>query len=282
MTNKSSVAMAVIVVMASCCLWLGLTSAFVAPRMQPLPGILNPLLAMTQQLEASKESVKDNGSHPQMPLVGLGLVLCAGAAMIGLRKGQVGGRPAAVPGSVVAVHAFENELGVQAPVGFWDALYRRRCTEIKHGRISMIACIGYIVPEYVKFPGFCSTSAGIKFETIPNGLEALSKVPLAGWAQIFHFCGFCEIYAAKQAKEDPPGKLSGNAEGFGPANYGALGIFKGEGISDPEKKKRSLNAELANGRLAMFAIMGMMFQNGVTGSTGLRCTFLHPPLKVSW
>merc|ERR1712046_277099 len=168
--------------------------------------------------------------------------------------------------------------GFWDPLGFckdgdMDAFYRRRCTEIKHGRISMIACIGYIVPEYVKFPGFCSTSAGIKFETIPNGLEALSKVPLAGWAQIFHFCGFCEIYAAKQAKEDPPGKLSGNAEGFGPANYGALGIFKGEGIADPEKKKRSLNAELANGRLAMFAIMGMMFQNGVTGSTGAAMYF---------
>merc|ERR1719198_2635790 len=184
MTNKSSVAMAVIVVMASCCLWLGLTSAFVAPRMQPLPGILNPLLAMTQQLEASKESVKDNGSHPQMPLVGLGLVLCAGAAMIGLRKGQVGGRPAAVPGSVVAVHAFENELGVQAPVGFWDPLgfckdsdeatfKRRRATELKHGRVCMYATLGYIVPEYFRFPGFLSVSENLKFADMPSGINGM-------------------------------------------------------------------------------------------------------------
>merc|ERR1740122_671012 len=42
----------------------------------------------------------------------------------------------------------------------------------------------------------------------------------------------------------------------------------GEGIQDPEKRKRSLNSELANGRLAMVAIMGMMFQNGWTGTTG--------------
>merc|ERR1712039_1019060 len=51
------------------------------------------------------------------------------------------------------------ELGVQAPFGFWDpmglckdgdtdAFNRRRVTEIKHGRVSMWACLGYITPEY--------------------------------------------------------------------------------------------------------------------------------------
>ena len=49
----------------------------------------------------------------------------------------------------VALTAFENELGVQAPVGFWDPagftadgstenFARRRQTELKHGRISML------------------------------------------------------------------------------------------------------------------------------------------------
>jgi len=49
--------------------------------------------------------------------------------------------------------AFENELGVQAPVGFWDpvgftadgdvaAFKRRRSVELKHGRISMMATMG--------------------------------------------------------------------------------------------------------------------------------------------
>ena len=46
------------------------------------------------------------------------------------------------------LRAFENELGVQAPVGFWDPagftsdgsvedFKRRRQTELKHGRISL-------------------------------------------------------------------------------------------------------------------------------------------------
>eukprot|EP00434_Breviolum_minutum_P018425 symbB.v1.2.016257.t2/scaffold1233.1/size237523/19 len=53
----------------------------------------------------------------------------------------------------VTTRAFENELGVQPPLGFWDPaglssdgdakeFYRRRVVEIKHGRVSMLACTG--------------------------------------------------------------------------------------------------------------------------------------------
>merc|ERR1719246_244903 len=80
------------------------------------------------------------------------------------------------------LRAFENELGVQAPVGFWDPLgftadgnvasfKRRRSVEIKHSRVCMMATIGYIQPEFTgKWPGFLSPSAGLKFADIPNGL----------------------------------------------------------------------------------------------------------------
>merc|ERR1712117_646101 len=80
------------------------------------------------------------------------------------------------------LRAFENELGVQAPTGFWDpvgftadgdvaAFKRRRSVELKHGRISMLATMGYITPEVAgKLPGSLSPSAGLKFEDIPNGL----------------------------------------------------------------------------------------------------------------
>merc|ERR1719282_382779 len=97
------------------------------------------------------------------------------------------------------LRAFESELGVQPPLGFWDpaglckdgdsaTFRRRRATEIKHGRISMIACIGYITPEYFKFGGFCSPTLGVTFEDIPNGLAALQKIPAPGIAQWFLFC----------------------------------------------------------------------------------------------
>ena len=153
--------------------------------------------------------------------------------------------------------AFENELGVQAPVGFWDPaglssdgsvenFKRRRQTELKHGRISMLATMGYITPEITgKFPGYLSPSAGLKFADVPNGLAAISKVPAAGWGQILAYMAFCEVSQDQSAGT--------------PAAAGDFG-WKLITSTDPEVKKTKLNAELANGRLAMMAIIGMFFQ----------------------
>merc|ERR1712061_288368 len=164
------------------------------------------------------------------------------------------------------LRAFENELGVQEPVGFWDPLglassgdvavfKRRRETELKHGRISMFACIGYIVPEYFKLPGFLSPKSGLSFEDVPNGLAAISKVPSLGWCQIVATLGTYELFINKP--------VSGEPGTYGKGNLG-LG-FLGP-VADPEARKRKLSAELANGRLAMVSIIGMFFQNGLTGS----------------
>ena len=84
------------------------------------------------------------------------------------------------------LRAFENELGVQPPLGFWDPaglsadgdareFYRRRVVEIKHGRVAMLACTGYIVQQFVRFPGYLSPSSDLQFSDIPNGLAATTK-----------------------------------------------------------------------------------------------------------
>merc|ERR550534_2213909 len=168
------------------------------------------------------------------------------------------------------LRAFENELGVQAPVGFWDPLgfckdadqikfKRRRQVELKHGRVCMLACLGYITPEYFRLPGYLSTSLGLQFNEVPNGLAAIGKVPVAGGLQMFFFAGAMERGLLQQDPSRDPGDF---------ANIGNLGVPYSEDIPDPEARKRSLNAELANGRLAMVAIMGMMFQDGTFGTTG--------------
>eukprot|EP00435_Cladocopium_sp_Y103_P010017 s395_g2.t1 len=191
----------------------------------------------------------------------------------------------------VTLTAFENELGVQAPVGFWDPVgftsdgdvatfKRRRSVELKHGRISMMATMGfsiavperYITPEITgKLPGFLSPSAGLKFADIPNGLAAVSNVPVAGWAQIAAYFGFVEF--------------SGGFDDYKSGTPGDYG-FKVLTSSDPEEKTKKLSAELANGRLAMMAIIGMFFQeicrsDGLTGSAwGDWANYTASPLRA--
>ena len=94
-------------------------------------------------------------------------------------------------------------------------------------------------------PGFLSPSAGLKFADIPNGLAAVAKVPVAGWAQIAAYFGFVEF--------------SGGFDDYKTGTPGDYG-FKVLTSSDPEEKTKKLSAELANGRLAMMAIIGMFFQ----------------------
>merc|ERR1712113_976265 len=175
------------------------------------------------------------------------------------------------------LRAFENELGVQEPVGFWDPagftadgngenFARRRQTELKHGRVSMLATMGYITPEITgKLPGYLSPSAGLKFADIPNGLAAVSKVPTLGWAQIAAYFGFCEF--------------SGGFEDYKTGTPGDYG-FKVLTSSDPAEKTKKLSAEIANGRLAMVAIIGMFFQDGLTGSAwGDWALYTDSPLR---
>merc|ERR1719204_2226069 len=181
------------------------------------------------------------------------------------------------------LRAFEGELGVQAPVGYWDpaglckdgdadAFLRRRVTEVKHGRVSMIACLGYIVPEFVKFPGYCSPSTGLAFADIPNGLAALSKLPGAAIAQFVLFCGLIE----KGLYEYDPARSPGDY-----ANGGVLGVPNASTLPAGETKTRKLNAELANGRLAMMAIIGMFYQDGLTGSAwGDWSLYADSPLRA--
>jgi len=177
------------------------------------------------------------------------------------------------------LRAFETELGVQAPVGFFDPLglasdgdvdtfKRRRETELKHGRISMLAAMGYITPEIAgKFPGMLSPTQGISFQDVPNGLGALSVVPAAGWFQILLYMSFVEVSGIGERTD---------------INYAKPGDFNFKVLTsdDPEVVKKKLNAELANGRLAMMAIIGMFFQDGLTGSAwGDWANYTDSPLR---
>ena len=170
--------------------------------------------------------------------------------------------PAAAPASTALRAVDESTLGVQAPAGFLDplgfvakdgpeAFVRRRAVERKHGRIAMVAITGCVLHNAdVEFPGYLSLSQQLKFSDIPNGGQGIFNIPAAGVAQILLFCGLVEMAWWPASKYD------------GDYNVG----FFGEKLS-PEKKTQKLNAEMANGRLAMLGIFGNMVAEAQTGQT---------------
>merc|ERR1712050_164237 len=126
---------------------------------------------------------------------------------------------------------------------------------------------------YFKWPGFLAPHIDLKFADVPNGLAAISKVPSVGWLQVFAFCGLVETGYYQADPSRGPGDF---------ANGGTLGVPNASGpIENAESRKRKLSAEIANGRLAMMAIIGMFFQDGLTGSAwGDWALYTGSPLRA--
>lgn len=164
----------------------------------------------------------------------------------------------------------ETELGATGPLGYWDPLgfsvkqpekfKRWRAVELKHGRIAMAATTGYVVQTILRWPGYLSTSADIKFADLPNGILALKAIPPAGLFQILFFIGCMEaftwrFYEGPWPGSVPEGKAPGDVAGDFWVRY-----------ADPEVKAHKLNVEINNGRAAMMGSLGMLMHDHLTGN----------------
>jgi len=177
-----------------------------------------------------------------------------------------------------------DEIGVLPPLGRWDPLqireqgperYRRFVEmEIKHGRMSMAAVTGVLVTySGMRWPGYLSTSEGIKFDDIPGGaISSWAALPIASWFQIILFISFMEIYFLKQ----DPNKDAGDVvpDDWVWARYpDGYDVWLGDGstkqVGEEELflgKTWKLNAERNNGRAAMMGITGMLIHESLTGN----------------
>jgi Chlorophyll A-B binding protein len=131
------------------------------------------------------------------------------AIVTSLIAGAAAFSPAARQSSSTALKmSFAGEVGAQQPLGFFDPLGivadadqdrfdRLRFVEIKHGRIAMLAVVGYLVQEAgIRLPGTIDYS-GLKFTDIPNGFSALKAVPIGGILQMLFFIGLLEANVMK-------------------------------------------------------------------------------------
>eukprot|EP00562_Extubocellulus_spinifer_P008322 CAMPEP_0178496086 /NCGR_PEP_ID=MMETSP0696-20121128/13918_1 /TAXON_ID=265572 /ORGANISM="Extubocellulus spinifer, Strain CCMP396" /LENGTH=190 /DNA_ID=CAMNT_0020124323 /DNA_START=63 /DNA_END=635 /DNA_ORIENTATION=- len=147
-----------------------------------------------------------------------------------------------------------GEIGAQAPLGFFDpfdmtnggekdTFDELRKIELKHGRVAMLAVVGYL-----------TTYAGNRFpgaEDAPSGLQALYNMDLADYLWIFATCAVLEIWNSDR---------TGDSEFYGDFRNGF--DFGWDKQSDEwKRKKRSI--ELNNGRAAQMGILGLMVHDGM-------------------
>lgn len=173
------------------------------------------------------------------------------------------------------IDPLDRSIGVTAPLGLYDPLgwldpekdpasgfatfhanfERRRAVERKHGRIAMVAVVGMLFHNAnIEFPGYLSKSLDIKFSDIPDGMNGILSVPLAGIIQIVLAVGFVELYVW------PASNYSGD---YG-TGYGRPFIpNKLEG----DELKQKLDLEINQGRTAMLGMLGAMVGEAMTGQT---------------
>jgi hypothetical protein len=180
-----------------------------------------------------------------------------------------------------ALHmSFENELGAQKPLGFWDPLNfvyqqdqerfdRLRAVELKHGRVSMLAVVGHMYTTAGgRLPGTIDMK-GTTFASIKTGLAGLKDIPPAGLLQIIAFVGVLELNVMKD--------VLGTGEFDGDFRNGFdFGIFSWDNYSEEEKlKKRAI--ELNNGRAAQMGILALMVHEKLSGDPYIINTLLGYP-----
>ena len=157
----------------------------------------------------------------------------------------------------------EDEIGALLPTGFFDPLglskdidkqtfEQRREAELKHGRVAMLAVVGLIIQDYARLPGSIDID-GTSFESIPNGVAAISAIPPLGWVFIVSLIGYFESNVWQRRENATPGDF-----GFGSA-------FFGEEINGTEKEKDLKTKEIQHGRLAMLGVSDLLFNDLVSG-----------------
>jgi hypothetical protein len=169
----------------------------------------------------------------------------------------------------------QDMAGVTGPLGFFDPLgfvadcsegkllfYRE--VELKHGRVAMLAALGFLVGEqfHPLFGGNVNVPSYIAFQQTPLQTFWPAVVAAIAIPEVFSvftfnppFAGVEKGFAIENGWEMRSDRMAGDF-GFDP-----LGLKP----TDPKELKVMQTKELNNGRLAMIAAAGMIAQELATG-----------------
>ena len=163
--------------------------------------------------------------------------------------------------------AFARALpGVSAPFGFFDPLgftegqsvdeiKRLQEAEIVHGRVSMLAVVGFLVGESFNplFGGSITGLAINQFQQVPAGFEAVVVLAI----------GIAEAGRANKGWVEPGDALFKLRPNYTPGDLGfdPLGLKP----TNAAELKDISTKEINNGRLAMLAIAAFVAQEEVSG-----------------
>mmetsp|Transcript_33914 Transcript_33914/g.60336 ORF Transcript_33914/g.60336 Transcript_33914/m.60336 type:complete len:254 (-) Transcript_33914:128-889(-) len=175
--------------------------------------------------------------------------------------------------------AQETNNKVWDPLGLADlgspaTLAWFRHAELKHGRVAMAAFVGWLVAASgMHFPGQLS------FNQVPISFEEISKLgPMEQWEAVPELGKLQIILAIGIIEHNSEWKMKPHyMKGGTPGSYKHLKRFWDPiGFTSQmseEKLKRQRLAELKNGRLAMFGIIGCLIAGNLPGSI---------PAPISW
>jgi len=161
-----------------------------------------------------------------------------------------------LPGAILPFEASFDPAGFAKDAELGD-VKRFREAEVMHGRVAMMAVVGYLVTENTPTMAFGEDHSIIANNMIP-------EVSLNLIMPLFLFINFAEAYRANKGWVEPssdtwfmlrdnyyPGDLGFDPLGLKPTN--------------PVEFKAMQEKELSNGRLAMLAAIGFIGQELATG-----------------